>query len=159
MKIRGEHRLERTLGPDVQVLNFGVEAYGVDQAYLRYLRDVRPWRPQVVILGLIDHDLLRSMAVYFFLSFPGWDYPFAKPRFAAERGDLRLAERPAALARGDRRSPRRSGSCHSSSTTRAIARRSGSGVRSITPTSIASPSRSIVISWSRAGRPRRRCSS
>ena len=34
-----------------------------DQAYLRYLRDVRPWRPQVVILGLIDHDLRRSMAV------------------------------------------------------------------------------------------------
>ena len=87
-------RLERSLGPDVQVLNFGVEAYGVDQAYLRYLRDVRPWRPQVVILGLIDHDLLRSMAVYFFLSFPGWDYPFAKPRFAAERGDLRLLNAP-----------------------------------------------------------------
>jgi hypothetical protein len=47
-----------------------------------------------VILGLIDHDLLRSMAVYFFLSFPGWDYPFAKPRFAAERGDLRLLNAP-----------------------------------------------------------------
>ena len=88
------HRLERQLGPDVQVLNFGVEAYGVDQAYLRYLRDVRPWRPQVVILGLIDHDLRRSMAVYFFLSFPGWDYPFAKPRFAADRGDLRLLNAP-----------------------------------------------------------------
>jgi hypothetical protein len=47
-----------------------------------------------VILGLIDHDLRRSMAVYFFVSFPGWDYPFAKPRFAAERGDLRLLNAP-----------------------------------------------------------------
>ncbi len=88
------HRLERELGADVQVLNFGVEAYGLDQAYLRYLRDVRPWRPEVVILGLIDHDLHRSMAVYFFLSFPGWDYPFAKPRFVASRNEPVLLNAP-----------------------------------------------------------------
>jgi hypothetical protein len=87
-------RLERALGRDVQVLNFGVEAYGVDQAYLRYLRDVRPWRPDVVILGLIDHDLYRSMAVYFFVSFPGWDYPFAKPRFVSRGGELALLNAP-----------------------------------------------------------------
>jgi hypothetical protein len=88
------HRLERGLGPDVQVLNFGVEAYGVDQAYLRYLRDARPWRPEVVILGIIDHDLYRSMSVYFFLSFPGWDYPFAKPRFAVASGSPKLLNAP-----------------------------------------------------------------
>jgi hypothetical protein len=87
-------RLERALGPDVHVLNFGVEAYGVDQAYLRYLRDARPWRPDVVILGIIDHDLYRSMAVYFFLSFPGWDYPFAKPRFAVRSRDPTLLNAP-----------------------------------------------------------------
>ena len=68
-------RLERALGADVQVLNFGVDGYGVDQAYLRYARDVRPWRPQVVILGLITHDLYRTMAVYSFVSFPGWPFP------------------------------------------------------------------------------------
>lgn len=87
-------RLERALGADVQVLNFGVEAYGIDQAYVRYLRDVRPWRPDVVILGLIDHDLYRSMAVYFFVSFPGWDYPFAKPRFVSRGGELALLNAP-----------------------------------------------------------------
>ena len=88
------HRLERALGPDARVLNFGVEAYGIDQAYLRYLRDARPWRPEVVILGVIDHDLYRSMAVYFFLSFPGWDYPFAKPRFALASGSPKLLNAP-----------------------------------------------------------------
>jgi len=88
------HRLERALGPDVQVLNFGVEAYGVDQALLRYDRDVRRWRPDVVILGLIDHDLLRSMAVYFFVSFPSWEYPFAKPRFVADGDRLVLLNVP-----------------------------------------------------------------
>lgn len=88
-------QLERALGPGVQVLNFGVEAYGVDQAYLRYRRDARPWRPDVVVLGLIDHDLYRTMAVYFFLSFPGWDYPFAKPRLDARvGGDLAVLNAP-----------------------------------------------------------------
>jgi len=29
-------QLERALAGDVQVLNFGVDGYGVDQAYLRY---------------------------------------------------------------------------------------------------------------------------
>jgi len=77
-------RLERALGGDVQVLNFGVDGYGVDQAYLRYARDVRPWRPDVVIFGLITHDLFRSLAVYSFVSFPGWPFPFAKPRLVAD---------------------------------------------------------------------------
>ena len=88
------HRLERALGPDVQVLNFGVDGYGVDQAYLRYRRDVRPWRPDVVIFGLITHDLYRSMATYTFLSFPGWPFPFAKPRFVVRDDRLALLNVP-----------------------------------------------------------------
>ena len=87
-------RLERALGGDVQVLNFGVDGYGVDQAYLRYTRDVRPWRPDVVIFGLITHDLFRSMAVYSFVSFPGWPFPFAKPRFVADGDRLALLNVP-----------------------------------------------------------------
>jgi hypothetical protein len=83
-------RLEQALGGDVQVLNFGVDGYGVDQAYLRYARDVRPWRPDVVIFGLITHDLYRSMAVYSFVSFPGWPFPFAKPRFVVNGDRLAL---------------------------------------------------------------------
>lgn len=63
--------LERLLGDDVQVLNFGVDGYGIDQMYLRYRRDVRPWKPQVVLIGFIGHDLSRTMAVYPFVSF-GW---------------------------------------------------------------------------------------
>ena len=89
----GNH-LEHALGPDVQVLNFGVDGYGIDQAYLRYRRDVRSWRPDVVVLGLITHDLFRSMATYTFVSFPGWPFPFAKPRFVAAGGELRLLNVP-----------------------------------------------------------------
>jgi hypothetical protein len=88
------HVLENRLGPDVQVLNFGVDGYGVDQAYLRYIRDVRPWRPDIVVFGFIDHDLHRTMSVYTFLSFPGWALPFAKPRFVMNAGKLELINHP-----------------------------------------------------------------
>jgi hypothetical protein len=88
-------RLESLLGPDIQVLNFGVSAYGVDQAYLRYERDVRPWRPDVTVLAIIDHDLERTMTVYSFLTF-GFDWPFAKPRLTRVDGQLRLLNVPVA---------------------------------------------------------------
>jgi len=39
------HHLQQLLGADAQVLNFGVDGYGIDQIYLRYRRDVRPWKP------------------------------------------------------------------------------------------------------------------
>lgn len=74
------NRLEQQLGSQTQILNFGVNAYGVDQAYLRYSRDVRPWHPHLVVLALIQHDLYRSMLVYHFVSFPETGFPFAKPR-------------------------------------------------------------------------------
>src|SRR5688572_20241269 len=80
--------LEKALGPDFQVLNFGVPAYGVDQAYLRFEKDVRMWKPKIVILGFRSHDLLRTMNVYPFLAFQWWDWPFSKPRFVLRNGQL-----------------------------------------------------------------------
>ena len=74
------HQLEQALGSEVQVLNFGVDGYGVDQAYLRYRRDVLAWHPEIVILGMIDDDLRRTMCVYGFLCFSGFGIPFSKPR-------------------------------------------------------------------------------
>jgi hypothetical protein len=47
---------------------------------LRYLRDVRPWKPRVVVIGFIQHDLIRSMAVFPFISL-GWPRYLTKPRF------------------------------------------------------------------------------
>ena len=87
-------RLQQGLGPEVQVLNFGVDGYGVDQAYLRYSKDVQAWQPDLVILGFICNDLYRSMAVYTFVSFPEWEFPFAKPRFIDNRGELELLNVP-----------------------------------------------------------------
>jgi hypothetical protein len=87
-------QLEVLLGPDFRLLNFGVDGYGVDQAYLRYQRDVRPWRPALALFGFIEHDLTRSMVVYPFVSFPEWGFPFSKPRFALNGGGLELLNAP-----------------------------------------------------------------
>jgi hypothetical protein len=80
--------LEAMLGADVQILNFGVNGYGVDQAVLRLERDVHQWSPDIVILAMIQHDLIRSMSVYPFVTFPAWKMPFAKPRMIQEAGRL-----------------------------------------------------------------------
>jgi hypothetical protein len=48
----------------------------------------------VVIFGIITHNLFRSMAVYSFVSFPGWPFPFAKPRFVVEKDRLSLLNVP-----------------------------------------------------------------
>ena len=82
--------LEQKLGNDFQILNFGVNGYGIDQAYLRLRREVRDWLPDLVIFGFIQHDLFRSMAVYTFISFPSWQLPFAKPRFVLKENHLML---------------------------------------------------------------------
>lgn len=89
--------LERRLGTDVQVLNFGVPGYGVDQAYLRYLQDVRERRPDIAILGLISHDLIRTTMVYYAVGFPGAAVPGAKPRFSMKNGQLTLLNAPLPL--------------------------------------------------------------
>jgi hypothetical protein len=87
------HHLQQQLGSDVQVLNFGVDGYGIDQAWLRYQRDARPWRPDVVLFGLIQHDLSRTLATYAFISlFP--EFPFARPRFVLRAGQLQLLNTP-----------------------------------------------------------------
>ena len=58
--------LGEALGTHCQVLNFGVPGYGIDQIYLRYMKDVRPWHPTIVIASFIEDDLWRTMSVYAF---------------------------------------------------------------------------------------------
>lgn len=87
-------RLEDRLGAAVRVQNFGVPAYGVDQAYLRYLKEVRDMHPDIAILGLISHDLIRTTMVYYAIGFPGGVVPGAKPRFIMKDGQPTLLNVP-----------------------------------------------------------------
>lgn len=66
--------------PECQILNFGVGGYSLGQMYLRYLRDVRPWHPTVVLFALSSNTAGRTMGVYGLTRlFPG--IPWAQPRF------------------------------------------------------------------------------
>jgi hypothetical protein len=55
---------------------------------------VLPWRPSIVILGIINDDLRRTMCVYGFLCFPGSEIPFPKPRFLVQGNGLTRLNRP-----------------------------------------------------------------
>jgi hypothetical protein len=81
------HALEAQLGPAVQVLNFGVSGYGLDQVLLRYERDTQPMKPQIVLIGITSEEIRRSINVYNFLMNPDWlGLPFARPRLILKNG-------------------------------------------------------------------------
>ncbi len=89
------HLLDRKVGSEVQVLNFGVSGYGVSQAFLQYRRTVRRWHPQVVVMGITSADLLRMMSIYNFLIYPsGIEFPYARPRLLAGSQDWRPINQP-----------------------------------------------------------------
>ncbi len=86
--------LEQTLDSRYRVLNFGVPSYGLDQILLRYQRDVRPWKPKIVILGFISSDNDRAMWVYPFLGSLTWPRAYSKPRVVLRENDFVLLNTP-----------------------------------------------------------------
>jgi hypothetical protein len=81
-------RLQSLLG-DVDVLNFGVHGFGTDQMLLRYERDGRPYRPDVVVVGFAYYHLQRNLDAFRF---------FAKPRFVLDGTALRIVGVPVPTA-------------------------------------------------------------
>lgn len=88
------YQLDQMLGEEFHVLNFGVTGYGLGQMYLRYEEEVRPRRPDVVLLSFISDDLSRTLRVYPFLSSPRWGARFSKPRFVLQDGELTIVNIP-----------------------------------------------------------------
>ncbi len=80
---------------NVEVLNFGVGGYGLDQAYLRFLSEGKAHGSRVMLLGFAPDDLGRLVNVY--RRFRSSDeLPFFKPRFReAPDGSLELLPNPA----------------------------------------------------------------
>jgi len=85
--------LKKHLPQQCQILNFGVGGYSIGQIYLRYIQDVRPSHPDMVIFALSSHTAKRTMGVYGLNLFPShvplpcsktWpscQIPWAQPRF------------------------------------------------------------------------------
>jgi len=79
---------------DIEVLNYGVGGYGVDQSLLKYRVEGGALSPHVVLIGFIADDIRRVVNVYqrFASTSSG---TFTKPRFAlGEGGELQLVPPP-----------------------------------------------------------------
>lgn len=91
------HLLEVNLnqaGIRTQALNFGVSAYGMDQAFLRWRHDGSVYSPDIVVFGLQAENLDRNVNVFRQLIHP-MGPPFSKPRFVLADGKLHLVNSPA----------------------------------------------------------------
>ncbi len=78
-----------------EVLNFGVGAYGLDQAYLRYLEEGAAFASDIVIIGFMSENIYRNLNV--FRPFYSSSYSsnlYTKPRFSLESGNLFLVKNP-----------------------------------------------------------------
>lgn len=93
----GENWTKRisAIDPQIEILNYAMGAYGLDQAYLRYLKVGKAYHPHVVFIGYMSENLARDVNVYRgFYSRAYSDWPFTKPRFKLEEGKLVLIPNP-----------------------------------------------------------------
>ena len=92
------YQLSETLaakGLNSEVMNFGVGAYGIDQAYLRWkVPKGGRYMPDVVLIGFQPDNCLRNLNVIRKIRFPGTGVPFSKPRFVIDGDDLTLVNFP-----------------------------------------------------------------
>jgi len=80
------HRLESKL-PNSQVINLGVDGYGMDQMLVTLQESVGKFRPKIVVCAFIDDDLERNL-LYF--------RDYKKPRFEITNRTLTLTNVPIA---------------------------------------------------------------
>ncbi len=79
----------------LEVLNFGVPAYGLDQAYMRYLRERNTWQVDIVVLGFFLQMSNRLLTTFSPFGWPQSRYALGKPRFTlGADGNLVLRPNP-----------------------------------------------------------------
>lgn len=76
------------LGQPAEVINFGVNGYGMDQAFLRWQDLGQPYQPQVVIFGLQMENVQRNVNLLRAIYHTRTSLPFSKPRFILQQGRL-----------------------------------------------------------------------
>lgn len=82
-------------GTPTEVINFGVSAYGMDQAYLRWETFGKKYLPNIVLFGFQAENVNRNVNMLRAFYAGGTGIPFSKPRFVLEQDDtLRLINSP-----------------------------------------------------------------
>ena len=79
-----DHRLE--------VLNFGVGGYGLDQAFLRYREEGTLYGSHIILIGFMKENINRLVNVFRPFYFPG--IPLTKPRYFIRGNELILFHNP-----------------------------------------------------------------
>ncbi len=83
-----------SMDPRLEVLNFGVGSYGVDQSFLRYKESGVRFKPKIVFIGFRSNNVNRSVNVFKpFLNYET-GFPMTKPRFAIRDDQLIFVENP-----------------------------------------------------------------
>lgn len=93
----GENWTKRisAMQPSIEILNYGIGAYGLDQAYLRYLREGTRYNPDIVFIGYMSENLARNVNVFRgFYTSSYRDFFFSKPRFRLDNDTLALVPNP-----------------------------------------------------------------
>jgi hypothetical protein len=78
----------------LEVMNFGVGGYGLDQAYLRYQLEGVAYDPQIVLIGFMSENINRVVNRFRPFYVPKTGMPLAKPRYRLDGDGLALVENP-----------------------------------------------------------------
>jgi hypothetical protein len=79
---------------DVEVINYGICGFGLDQAYLRYLGDGRQYNAHIVLIGFMSENIHRNVNVFRPFYSSDTALPLAKPRFRIQDEKLSLLSNP-----------------------------------------------------------------
>lgn len=71
-----------------EVLNYGVSAYGLGQAYLRFKEEANAMKPDVVVLGFQIENIWRALNVFRPNYYLYSGFPFTKPRPIVQNDSL-----------------------------------------------------------------------
>ncbi len=88
-----ESTIENT-DANIEVINFGVGGFGLDQAYLRYLQDGKQYNSHIVLIGFMSENIHRDVNVFRPFYEPDTGIPLAKPRFRIQGENLSLLSNP-----------------------------------------------------------------
>lgn len=81
-------------GIRTEILNFGVNAYGMDQAFLRWKKSGVSYSPHLVIFGLQIENAYRNVNIIRPFYNPHTGMPFSKPRFILKDNQLAMINNP-----------------------------------------------------------------
>ncbi len=79
----------------VEVMNFGVPGYGIDQAFLRWQTEGVQYKPNMVLVGFQPENCLRNTNIHrSFYTKGASQIPFTKPRFMNRKDAIELVNSP-----------------------------------------------------------------